>query len=54
MVFSNNLLLGAVSAAAGDYLIEQSLLFDGAHTCPAPLRRRVIVRLGRFLLGEDR
>jgi hypothetical protein len=29
MVFSNNLLLGAVSAAAGDYLIEQSLLFDG-------------------------
>jgi hypothetical protein len=28
MVFSNNLLLGAVSAAAGDYLIEQSLLFD--------------------------
>jgi hypothetical protein len=30
MVFSNNLLLGAVSAAAGDYLIEQSLLFDGA------------------------
>jgi hypothetical protein len=30
MVFSNNLLLGAVSAAASDYLIEQSLLFDGA------------------------
>ena len=29
MVFSNNLLLGAVSAAAGGYLIEQSLLFDG-------------------------
>jgi hypothetical protein len=29
MVFSNNLLLGAVSAAASDYLIEQSLLFDG-------------------------
>ena len=28
MVFSNNLLLGAVSAAAGDYLIEQSLLFN--------------------------
>jgi hypothetical protein len=28
MVFSNNLLLGAVSAAA-EYLIEQSLLFDG-------------------------
>lgn len=32
MVFSNNLLLGAVSAAAGDYLIEQSLLFDGSTT----------------------
>jgi hypothetical protein len=30
MVFSNNLLLGAVSAAASDYLIEQSLLFDGS------------------------
>jgi hypothetical protein len=30
MVFSNNLLLGAVSAAAGGYLIEQSLLFDGS------------------------
>lgn len=29
MVFSNNLLLGAVSAAADAYLIEQSLLFDG-------------------------
>ena len=28
MVFSNNLLLGAVSAAASDYLIEQSLLFN--------------------------
>jgi hypothetical protein len=31
MVFSNNLLLGAVSAAAGDYLIEQSLLFNGTN-----------------------
>jgi hypothetical protein len=30
MVFSNNLLLGAVSAAASDYLIEQSALFDGS------------------------
>ena len=32
MVFSNNLLLGAVSAAADAYLIEQSLLFDGSTT----------------------
>jgi hypothetical protein len=32
MVFSNNLLLGAVSAAAAEYLIEQSLLFDGSAT----------------------
>jgi hypothetical protein len=31
MVFSNNLLLGAVSAAAGGYLIEQSLLFNGTN-----------------------
>ncbi len=32
MVFSNNLLLGAVSAAASGYLLEQSLLFDGSTT----------------------
>ena len=37
MVFSNNLLLGAVSAAASDYLIEQSLL--------------VTVRLGLLVFG---
>jgi hypothetical protein len=36
MVFSNNLLLGAVSAAASDYLIEQSLLFDGTSVIPYP------------------
>ena len=32
MVFSNNLLLGAVSAAASGYLLEQSLLFNGSTT----------------------
>jgi hypothetical protein len=32
MVFSNNLLLGAVSAAADAYLIEQSLLFNDDDT----------------------
>jgi hypothetical protein len=53
MVFSNNLLLGAVSAAAGDYLIEQSLLFNGERqrTYPTHLRWLAIVRLGRILLG---
>jgi hypothetical protein len=30
MVFSNNLLLGAVSATTAAYLLEQSALFDGA------------------------
>jgi hypothetical protein len=53
MVFSNNLLLGAVSAAAGDYLIEQSLLFndnDSAYLS-AHLRRLATVRLGRGAVG---
>jgi hypothetical protein len=52
MVFSNNLLLGAVSAAAGDYLIEQSLLFNGTTTyLTAHLRRLATVRLGRLVVG---
>jgi hypothetical protein len=49
MVFSNNLLLGAVSAAAGDYLIEQSLCSTARRTCPAHLRWLATVRLGRLV-----